>query len=336
MRINRFLAVLRARNIEFLRDRSSWAWNVLFPVLLVMVFAFAFSDDSLDLYKVGVYGKPAQNQRIAFFKTKYIQFISITAPQLEAAVTKVDRHQLDMLLDTAEGRYWVNESSPRGYILERVLIGTGGGQLVRQVVSGKEIRYVDWVIPGILGMNMMFSSLFGVGYIIVRYRKNGVLKRLKATPLTAFEFLAAQVVSRLWLIIALIVLVYWSTDLLVDFRMYGNYFVLLLVFVLGAVCLISLGLVVAARISSEELANGLLNLLSWPMLLLSGVWFSLEGLHPYIQKLALIFPLTHITEAARAVMLDGAGLVEIGGHLLALILMTVVFLVVGTYSFRWE
>jgi ABC-type multidrug transport system permease subunit len=72
------------------------------------------------------------------------------------------------------------------------------------------------------------------------------------------------------------------------------------------------------------------------MLLLSGVWFSLEGLHPYIQKLALILPLTHITEAARAVMLDGAGLVEMGGHLLALILMTVVFLVLGTYSFRWE
>ena len=163
-----------------------------------------------------------------------------------------------------------------------------------------------------------------------------MLKRLKATPLTAFEFLAAQIVSRLWLIIALIVLVYWSTDLLVGFRMYGNYFVLLLVFVLGAICLISLGLVVAARISSEELANGLLNLISWPMLLLSGVWFSLEGLHPLIQKIALMLPLTHVTEAARAVMLDGAELMEIGGHLLALISMTAVFLIVGTYSFCWE
>ena len=72
------------------------------------------------------------------------------------------------------------------------------------------------------------------------------------------------------------------------------------------------------------------------MLFLSGVWFSLEGLHPYIQKFALILPLTHVTEAARAIMIDGAGLVEISGHLLALVMMTAVFLALGSYSFRWE
>ncbi len=334
MSLKRFLAIFRARNYEFCRDRSAWAWNVLFPVLVVMGFAFAFSGGSLDLYKVGVLGDVPHNSDVAFFKTRYIQFIPVS--QLKSALTKVERHQLDMLLEVATGRYWVNDSSPRGYILERVLIGSRGGPVLRQAVTGEEIRYVDWVIPGVLGMNMMFSALFGVGYAIVRYRKNGVLKRLKATPLTAFEFLAAQVVSRLWLIIALIVLVYWSTNLVVDFRMYGNYFILLFVFVLGAICLISLGLVVSARISNEELANGLLNLISWPMLFLSGVWFSLEGLHPTIQKLALILPLTHVTEAARAIMLDGAGLAEISGHLLALAMMTVVFLALGSYSFRWE
>jgi ABC-2 type transport system permease protein len=72
-------------------------------------------------------------------------------------------------------------------------------------------------------MNMMFSSLFGVGYIIVRYRKNGALKRLKATPLTAFEFLAAQVISRLWLIMVITVLVFIGTELVVGFTMYGSY-----------------------------------------------------------------------------------------------------------------
>jgi ABC-type multidrug transport system permease subunit len=203
-------------------------------------------------------------------------------------------------------------------------------------VSGAEIRYVDWVIPGVMGMNMMFSALYGVGYVIVRYRKNGVLKRLKATPLSAFEFLGAQVVSRLWLIVVIAIMVYLSTDLIIDFRMYGSYLNLLLVLILGATAMISLGLVVAARISNEELANGLLNLISWPMLFLSGVWFSLEGLHPYIQKLALILPLTHVTEAARAVMIDGAGLSAISGHLAVLVVMTALFLAIGAYAFRWE
>jgi len=241
-----------------------------------------------------------------------------------------------MLIDPRARRYWVNDESPKGYMLERVLAGTQPDSLERQQVTGRPVRYVDWLIPGVLGMNMMFSSLFGVGYVIVRYRKNGVLKRLKATPLSAFEFLAAQVVSRLWLIIAITVLVFTGTHLVIGFTMYGNYLTLLLVFVLGAVCMISLGLLVAARTASEELAGGLLNIVSWPMMGLSGVWFSLEGMHPLLKQLALIFPLTHVTIAARAIMLDGAGLTAITPQLTALALMSVAFLIMGSYWFRWE
>lgn len=334
MRLRRFIAVFRARNTEFFRDRAAWGWNILFPVLVVVGFAYAFSGDSLELYKVGVHGGSSAGREAAFFKVRYIQFIPVE--ELEEAITKVERHQLDMLFDMSREWYWVNDSSPRGYILERVLAGSGESRFLRQAVSGEQIRYVDWVIPGVMGMNMMFSALFGVGYVIVRYRKNGVLKRLRATPLTAFEFLAAQVMSRLWLIVSIVILVYLSTDLVVDFRMYGSYADLLVVLVLGTVTLISLGLTIAARISNEELANGLLNLISWPMLFLSGVWFSIEGLHPYIQKFALILPLTHVTEAARAIMIDGAELMAISDHLLALMAMTVLFLAIGSYTFRWE
>jgi len=108
------------------------------------------------------------------------------------------------------------------------------------------------------------------------------------------------------------------------------------VFTLGCICLICCGLVVAARVSSEEVANGLLNLFSWPMMFLSGVWFSLEGAHPWMQKFALILPLTHVTEAARKIMIDGAGLAQIADHLLVLGLSSVVLLVIGAWIFRWE
>jgi ABC-type polysaccharide/polyol phosphate export permease len=118
--------------------------------------------------------------------------------------------------------------------------------------------------------------------------------------------------------------------------MYGSYLNLLLVFVLGSVNLICCGLVVAARISSEEVANGLLNLFSWPMMFLSGVWFSLEGAHPLMQKFALLLPLTHVTEAARAIMIDGDGLLQIADHLLVLGLSSVVLLWIGARIFRWE
>lgn len=334
MKIQRFLAVFSARNKEFLRDRSALAWNILFPFLIVLGFAFAFSGNTLNLFKVGVYKGAAGQVELDFFATDYIQFIPVT--DLKAGVTKVKRHQFDMVLDSATRRYWLNDTSPRGYILERVLNGTSDSAFSKQTVSGRAIRYVDWVIPGVLAMNMMFSALFGIGYVIVRYRKNGVLKRLSATPLTAFEFLAAQMASRLWLIMAITVLVFLGTDLLIDLSMFGNYGDLFIVFTLGAISMISLGLVIAARTASEELAGGLLNLISWPMMFLSGVWFSLEGIHPLLQKVALLLPLTHLIEGARAIMIDGANLIDISFHLLMLMIMAGLFLAVGAYSFRWE
>jgi ABC-type multidrug transport system permease subunit len=94
--------------------------------------------------------------------------------------------------------------------------------------------------------------------------------------------------------------------------------------------------VVAARISSEEVANGVLNLFSWPMMFLSGVWFSLEGAHPWMQKFALLLPLTHVTDAAREVMIDGAGLVEVSDHLLVLSISSVILLFIGAKIFQWE
>ena len=335
MRWQRFMSVLKARDREFVRDRSALAWNIIFPLLIILGFAFAFTGDQLNQYKVGVLQSSADS-RPDFYSTDYIQFINLPLSETQSAIDKVKRHQLDMLLNEKQQRYWINDSSPSGYMLEKVLAGSGGGAYQKQLVSGEPIRYVDWLIPGVLGMNMMFSALFGVGYVVVRYRKNGVLKRLKATPLTAIEFLSAQVVSRLWLIMAITCAVYIGCDLLIGFAMSGSYLLLFLVYTVGAFSMISMGLIVAARVKSEEMAGGLLNMLSWPMMFLSGVWFSLEGLHPWVQKLALAFPLTHITHAARVIMLDGAGFAAILPNLIALVIMSIIFLLLGVLLFRWE
>ena len=249
------------------------------------------------------------------------------------------RHQLDMVVQPGPKlEYWINSTSPKGYLAEKILLGTDAARFAphKGIVEGQKIRYVDWLIAGLLAMNMMFSALFGVGYSIVRYRKNGVLKRLKATPLRAFEFLAAQVFSRLLLIMTVLIVVYVGANIFLHFQMLGSYITLCLVMVLGAMCLISLGLLVASRVTSEELAGGLLNLLSWPMMFLSGVWFSLEGSPPALQKFAQIFPLTHVIAGARAVMTEGAGLAAVSGDLAILAAMTALFLFIGSLTFRWE
>jgi ABC-type multidrug transport system permease subunit len=208
--------------------------------------------------------------------------------------------------------------------------------VARQPVTGDAVRYVDWLFPGILGMNMMFSCLFGVGYVVLRYRKSGFLKRLNATPLSAFEFLTAQVLSRLALTMLVTFILYVGVASIMHFHSAGSIGLLLVIGVLGALSLIALGLTIASRFSSEELVGGLLNLLTWPMMLLSGIWFSLEGSPQWVQAIAKVFPLTHVLDAARAVMLDGAGLAQIAPHLAYLAGTALVFLAFGAWSFRWR
>ena len=335
MGLNRFLALLTTRNKEFLRDRSSLAWNILMPVLIVAGFAFAFSGDIGKQFKVGVLNQSSASMLSKqFLNLKHIEFYPVI--ELDRSIKKVQRHQVDMVLDVEKQRYWVNDESPAGYMVEKVLLGTNSTQFEKQTVSGKKIRYLDWVIPGILSMNMMFSALFGVGFVIVRYRKNGMLKRLKATPITAFEYLSAQVVSRIILIMFVTLFVFFSTDFFVDFVMNGSHLSLFFIFMLGALSMISLGLVIAARITSEETAGGLLNLFSWPMMFFSGVWFSLEGAAPAMQAIAEIFPLTHVTAAARAIMIDGASLVDVSYHVIVLTGQSIVFLLFGSWYFKWD
>jgi ABC-2 type transport system permease protein len=335
--MKKFLAVLHARNMEFLRDRSALVWNLAMPFMLVIGLAFTFSGGNKEIYKIGVVGGIERLARIApeLQATLHIKFVPYD--ELNVAINKVKHHQLDMLVDASgEPKYWVNSSSPNGYLLERIVWGAEGHQFQRQAVEGAEIRYVDWFLPGILGMNMMFSCLFGVGFVIVRYRKNGFLKRLKATPLGAFHFLFAQLISRLLLIMLITTIVYAGCNVFIEFNMQGSYWVLLLVATLGAMCMISIGLLIAARTASEEFAGGILNAVTWPMMLLSGAWFSLEGTHAWVEQLAKIFPLTHMIDATRAIMSEGATLAQVMPQITVLAGMSVVFLALGAWVFKWE
>lgn len=182
----------------------------------------------------------------------------------------------------------------------------------------------------------MFSALWGVGYIVVRYRKNGVLKRLKATPLTSFEYLCAQTLSRIFLLMFTLVVVWIGCDLVFSFTVEGSYTTLFSVFFLGGLSVTALGLLIAARGTSEEFTSGILNFITWPMMFLSEVWFSLEGAPEWLKIIAKAFPLTHMLKAARLVMNDGAGILEIMPEIIVLTLMTLLFLSAGAALFSWS
>ncbi len=332
--IKRLLAVWHARNLEFVRDRRTMIFALLMPIALVVGMSFIFGGKERPFFKVGVIATVIDKQAHPFLSERYVEFVPIT--DQATGLRKVTHQQIDLLLDLhGAPRYWVNTDSPKGYIAEKLLLASAAGAQ-REPVTGAAVRYVDYLFPGILGMNMMFSCLFGVGYVVLRYRKSGFLKRLHATPLSAFEFLTAQVLSRLGLIVFVTTVLYLGIGTIIHFHRAGSGLLVILIGVLGALSMVAMGLTIAARFSSEEVVGGLLNLLTWPMMLLSGVWYSLEGSPQWVQWVAGLFPLTHVLNAARAVMIDGAGLPEISTDLIYLAVTALVFLAFGAWSFKWR
>jgi len=343
----RFRTIFVSRNKEFYRDRAAFGWNFLFPFLIILGFAILFQRGGRDQYKVGIIPPEAPAavcENIPDAVRRVDVFQSVVVNDRQEGFIKLKRHKLDLLVECRSEplKYWISETSPKGEISEGFLMVTllRPEEIARharkQTVSGRRIHYIDWLFPGIIAMNMMFSALFGVGYVVVRYRKNGVLKRFKATPLTAFEYLGAQVVSRMALLLMTNVIVYAGCALLFGFRSEGSYVDLVILFSLGCASIIALGLVIASRSSSEEFANGVLNFIAWPMMFLSEVWFSLEGAPGWIQKMSQILPLTHVTEGMRRIIIDGAGLTDLAYQIITLLGMTILFMLVGSVLFKWS
>lgn len=340
--LRRIWILFTARNKEFFRDRSALAWNILFPFLVIIGFSLVFNDERQILYRVGVVGvgqeQAAAHRQFSHFRsTKYVDFVAFKTA--DEAMPKLLHHRIDLLVDVDRGIYWTSVTSPRGYVAERLLKAGGdgaGASFSKQTVTGHEVPYIEWLFPGILGMNIMFSALFGVGYVVVNYRKNGVLKRMSVTPLRPVEFLSAQILSRMFVLAITTIVVFVGCTVIYRFSIIGSYLNLFIVFFLGGFSIVSLALLVSSRSASEEFAGGVLNLISWPMMFLSEVWFSLEGAEPWVKALAKIFPLTHMIDASRMIMNDGAGLYEVRLQMLVLSVMTAVFLTAGSLLFSWQ
>ena len=348
MSFKRFWTMFKARNREFYRDRAAFGWNFLFTFLIVAGFGVIFGAKTYTEYKIGLF--PYETVTVApadtdipdeFRRMRYIEFIGITTKA--EGLDKLKHHKIDFLLKLGDPpyEYYVSDASPKGYVIEQMFKSSLippdlQTEAQKQEIKGTAIRYLDWLFPGILAMNMMFSALWGVGYVVVRYRKNGVLKRLKVTPLNAFEYLSAQALSRIFLLMFTLVVVWLGCDFIFSFTVLGSYVNLIIIFFLGSTSLTALGLVLASRGTSEEFTTGILNFISWPMMFLSEVWFSLEGAPDWVMAVSRIFPLTHILTAVRKIMHDGAGLLDVSVEITILTLMTLGFLGLGAVMFSWN
>ena len=332
--MKRIWALFWARNKEFIRDKSALTWSFVFPIVLVIGIGMAFTGNQ-PIFKVAYMGETTQLSQQASLLKAYPEIDFIQVSNWPKAKIRLEQHEYDLLLDLRQGNadYWINEASDKSKFLDALMKSS---PLKRQGLSSKNLRYVDWILPGILAINMMYGALYGVGYVIVRYRKNGYLKRLQATPLTAFEFLTSQMLSRLVISQCVMLVIFALCFAILQPVIYGSLWLLLALSILGAFSLCSLGLLLCTRVASEEFSRGLLEMASWPMLLLSQAWFSLDSAHPSLQAISKLLPLTYLIHGWREVMYYGATLKEVWGDLLFLGGFGFITLLVAGKLFKWH
>ncbi|HEX7171992.1 MAG TPA: ABC transporter permease [Candidatus Limnocylindria bacterium] len=202
-------------------------------------------------------------------------------------------------------------------------------------VESRDLGYIDFLVPGIVGMTVMQLGLFGVAFGFVQLKRTGALRRLFATPTSPAYFLSAQVASRL-------VLGYVQVAILVGIgiwfglQMFGSWLVLAVIIGLALLIFLAVGFGVAGWAKNEDQAAPVANLISLPMLFLSGVFFPRDAMPEFLRGVTQFMPLTYVNEALRGVMNDGAGLLDLGPQLLGMGVWAVITFALAVWLFKWE
>jgi ABC-2 type transport system permease protein len=203
-------------------------------------------------------------------------------------------------------------------------------------VRQRGARYIDWLIPGLVGFNLLSTSLWAIGFYVVQMRSNRQLKRLVATPMRRRDFLVAQMLARLVFVVIEVPLLLVFTWIAFGVRVEGSLLQLTALVLLGTVSFSGLGLLAAARPRTVEGVSGIINIILMPMVVLSGVFFSASRFPDAVQPFLQALPLTALNDALRAVMNDGLPLTAVPVPLTVLAAWTVVSYAAALYWFRWQ
>jgi ABC-2 type transport system permease protein len=310
-----------ARFREFWREPGAVFWVYGFPVLLIVGLGLAFPGRP-PRPVVDVVAGPEAETTAALLRDAGLFEVRVL-PEDEARA-RHRRQRVDLVVIAQEGGfgYLADETRAEGALAralaDEVLQRSRGRRdavVVRQEAPAAQgARYIDWLLPGLLGMNIMGGGLWGVGFAIVDMRVRKLLKRLRATPMRRRDFLLALLGSRLLFLIPEVAAILLVGRLLFGVGTGDQVAALLVSILVGSFAFSGIGLLVACRTARIETASGLMNLVMLPMWILSGVFFSAERFPDVMQPLVQALPLTQLLNALRGAMLEG---VPPSGHLLA-------------------
>ena len=335
------LSLTKAR--ELYREPEALFWVFVFPVLLALALGIAFRSSGPEEISIGVQrGAGAEAIERALEKAEGFR-PAVLDP--DEARQRLRTGRVAMVVIPGEPlTYWYDptrqESASARMAVNDALQSDAGRVDVVAVttleMNEKGSRYIDFLIPGLLGMNIMGTGMWGIGFYIVTARQKKLLKRLVATPMSRSQFLLGQIFGRLFLLVFEVGALVAFATLLFDVPLRGSIVTLAFVSVLGAMTFAGFGLLVASRAKTVEGVSGLMNVVMMPFWILSGIFFSTSRFPDAMQPVVQALPLTALNDALREVMLDGASLFSILDELALTAAWGVATFVAALMIFRWR
>ena len=342
-----YAGLLGARMKELFREPEVIFWIFLFPVLLAFGLGIAFRNRSVDKVNV-VFAEQAGSehlQQLLKSAPDSQRFnVQVQPPEQAANSFRLGKVDLEIVPDGQGGAQYVYDPARTESLLARNVVDdalqTAAGRKPvfpssSRVNSEPGSRYIDFLIPGLLGMNLMGSGMWGIGFALVDMRQRKLLKRFVATPMRRSDFLLALASSRLILMILELFIVLGFGVLMFHMRVMGSWPAILFVSCLGAMTFAGLGLLTASRAQKIETASGIMNVIMMPMWVFSGIFFSYERFPAKVIPLIRMLPLTALNDSLRAVILEGRTLASQTEPIVVLCLWGALSFVFAVRLFRW-
>jgi len=336
-----------ARMLELKREPEVVFWVFVFPLLLATGLGIAFRNKPADASSVAIVaGAGAQEAQALLQRSPQHPLFKVDVQDGDAARKGFRLGKYDLVIepDGAGGlRYRYDPARPesvlaRAEVNDALQVAAGRKDVVpTALVTSSEpgSRYIDFLIPGLLGMNLMNSGMWGIGFALVDMRQRKLLKRFVGTPMRRGDFLLALLSSRLVLMIIEIALLLTLGVIVFHMKVVGSIFAILLLGAGGAMCFGGVGLLTASRAQKIESVSGIMNLVMMPMWIFSGVFFSYERFPAVIQPVIKALPLTALNDALRASILEGTPLIHQWPRLLVMGLWGGISFVLALKWFRW-
>lgn len=349
-------AMVRANVTMSLRNRAALFWNLAFPALFIVIFGVVFGRGTDVTFDVGVVGPESAFREGVIAALEANPSFSVTVGEEEAelhALQDGDRGVVAVFAPEAAGDagafpavtlYYseteVQVSQLAVGAVRQTLIDVAGGPpplpIAVQPVMAEDVSFMDLFAPGILAMSLMNSGIIGLATAFVTYRERGILRRIRVTPFPLTSFILARIISQLVIAGLQAVILIGMAWAFFGLHLRGNLLVILLAIVVGALAFLAIGFAISGIAPNAETAASYANLITFPMLFLSGIFFSMESAPAWLQPITTILPLPYLVDALREPMTFGNGLEAIWLDLAVLLLVFVIAMAVAVRFFRWD